>query len=449
MARVSVEHEEIVPNARGLIRTFAGHNYEFGESIADLIDNSLDAGATCVRIVMEFDGAASYVMIADNGKGIAESEIREALRPGTERDYVNDDKGKFGLGLKTASLRHCRRLTVVGRSDPGRRRIAARELDIDDIERSNKWRVKVVEPSQKAAELLDANTGTVVIWEKLGKLMGYQNAWGKRAENHFNRLKSELDEHLSMVFHRFLAREARRKKPLEIWIGDVKLEPWDPFARDEKATQELGEKTIDVAGTRGKGLVVYRPYVLPNKSKFSSVKAFEKYGHNSWNARQGLYVYRADRLIQAGGWSRLRTLDEHTKYARASIDFQRDLDDAFELNVSKNWFKLPDDLRERLDQELETLFRVAKRSYKPDGPDGGSKPHQPEAGADKQKSGKGSSQQHSRAGAEDDEDDEDEVTDPRPALESAARAAGETAALRKIVSMLSRLHPAVARELGW
>lgn len=448
MAPVSVEHEEIIPNARGLIRTFSGHNYEFGESVADLIDNSLDAGATCVRIVMEFDGEDSYVMIADNGKGIAEPEIREALRPGTERDYVNDDKGKFGLGLKTASLRHCRRLTVVGRHDPSKRRIAARELDIDDIEKSNKWRVKVVTPSQKAADLLDAHTGTVVIWEKLGKLMGFQNAWGKHAENHFNRLKSELDEHLSMVFHRFLAKEAKRKKPLEIWIGNVKLEPWDPFARDEKATQELGEKTIAVAGTRGKGLVVYRPYVLPNKSKFSSLKAFEKYGRNSWNARQGLYVYRADRLIQAGGWSRLRTLDEHTKYARASIDFQRDLDDAFELNVSKNWFKLPDDLRERLDEEIETLFRVAKRSYKPDGSDG---PKPQPAGPDKTKNGKGASGGGRRSNDEDhdDDDDEEDITEPRPALESAARAAGETGALRKIVSKLSRLHPAVARDLGW
>jgi signal transduction histidine kinase len=99
------EYEEIIPNPRGLIRTFAGHNYTFGESVADLIDNSLDAGATCVRVIMEFDGPQSCIVIADNGAGLAESQIKEALRPGTERDYDNDDKGKFGLGVTSRTLR--------------------------------------------------------------------------------------------------------------------------------------------------------------------------------------------------------------------------------------------------------------------------------------------------------------------------------------------------------
>lgn len=442
MTREATEHEEIIPNPRGLIRTFAGHNYTFGESVADLIDNSLDAGATCVRILMEFDGAHSFVMIADNGAGLAESEIKEALRPGTERDYTIDDKGKFGLGLKTASLRHCKNLTLVGRRDPVRKRIAARELDVDDIEKSNKWRVKIVAPPAQAADLLAETPGTVVVWKKIGKLMGFQNAWGKFAQNHFNRLKRELEDHLSMVFHRFLSQEARRRKPLEIWLGKQKLEPWDPFARDEPATTDLGEHAIAVAGTHGKGMVVYHPYILPNKSRFSSLRAFERYGRNSWNSRQGLYVYRADRLIQAGGWSRMRTQDEHTKYARAAIDFQRDLDDAFELNVSKNWFKLPEDLRQQLDEHLEVLFREAKSAYRPDA----SSTPGPRPPLSQQHDSPKAAERPPRSPPQ---PEPDAIVTPRDALEQAARAADAASALRKIARHLAKLHPEIARDLGW
>lgn len=437
------EHEEIVPNPRGLIRTFSGHNYTFGESVADLIDNSLDAGATCVRILMEFDGPKSFVMVGDNGAGLVATQIREALRPGTERNYDNDDKGKFGLGLKTASLRHCTNLTLVSRSDRKRKRIAARELDVEHIEKTNNWTVKVVEPPKEAAQLLDKTTGSVVVWRKLGRLMGFQHAWGRHAENHFNRQKRELEEHLSMVFHRFLAGEAARKKRLEIWIGNLKLEPWDPFAREEEATIDLGEQAWKIAGSNGRGLVVYHPYILPNRNRFSSPKAFDRYGRGSWNSRQGLYVYRADRLIQAGGWSRMRTQDEHTKYARASIDFQRDLDDAFELNVSKNWFKLPEDLRANLEGELETLFREAKKAYKPDGPSAGSKlvpGPAPKPRPVPKGTRKPEPETEPEAGVD---------LTPREALEEAARAADELAALGKVAKQLQRLHPEVARELGW
>jgi len=253
-----------------------------------------------------------------------------------------------------------------------------------------------------------------------------------------------------MVFHRFLAGEARRKKPLEIWLGSLKLEPWDPFARTEEGTKDLGEHAWKIAGGKGRGLVVYHPYILPNRGKFSSSRAFEHYGRANWNASQGFYIYRADRLIQAGGWSKMRTQDEHTKYARASIDFQRDLDDAFELNVSKNWLKLPEDLRDHLETELEVLFRAAKKAYKPDG--GGrnvSPPHKsspaPSSGG-KQGGQQGPQAPGPRPSPQVEPEPELRASD---ALENAARAAGELPALRKVITKLRKLHPEVASDLGW
>ena len=95
---------EVIPSARRMIRSQRDMGYEFASAVADLIDNSVEAKASTVRVNVEWDGAASSVMIADNGEGMSPDELREALRFGSERDYDDADLGKFGLGLKTASL---------------------------------------------------------------------------------------------------------------------------------------------------------------------------------------------------------------------------------------------------------------------------------------------------------------------------------------------------------
>ena len=89
-----------------------------------------------------------------------------------------------------------------------------------------------------------------------------------------------------------------------------------------------------------------RPYILPNQIRFSSADAHARAaGPKRWNRQQGLYVYRHDRLIQSGGWNRLRTLDEHTKLARISLDIPDGADGAFQTNVSKMNVILPESLR--------------------------------------------------------------------------------------------------------
>jgi hypothetical protein len=444
--------EDITPGARGLIRTFSGYGYEFGQSVADLIDNSIDAGATRVDIEMEFDGPNSWMMIADNGVGVSRSALREALRPGTERNYEKDDKGKFGLGLKTASLTHCTKLTIVSRTDPGRRRLDARTLDVHHIRETNKWEVLVVSPPDRAASKLASHTGTVVLWERLESLLQYQIPWGKRAENRFFELVDQLERHLSMVFHRFLSGEARRKKPLEIWINSRKIDPWDPFARSEKHTQDLGIQEIEIHTAHGKGIVAFHPYILPNQKQFSTPAEFKRLGRDRWNDLQGFYVYRCDRLIQAGGWSRMRAKDEHTKYARASIEFQRDLDDAFNIGTSKTSVRLPEELRAQLEEPVNMLARAARTAY-----DAGAKST---GGDTNSRSAASSASKSASAGITGDgrrpkpsvgnnAPMSPPKIEPRVALERAAAAAGETSSLERIVDELRKQFPEVARAFGW
>lgn len=438
---------EVIPSAKRLIHSLRDVGYDFKHAIADLVDNSITAGATSIFIDMRFDGKDSFVRITDNGKGMNGSTITEAMRFGTERDYDADELGKFGLGLKTASLSQCSRLTVASRIDQNVRRIEARQWDLAHIEQSNKWEIIDLSPDERPddlVELLRNSTGTVVLWEILDRVLGYKIPWGDRARKGFLTLAEELDQHLGMVFHRFLSGEARRRKKLKIILNGTSVEPWDPFARDETATISLPLKQIEISGDNGPGLVAYTPHILPPRAKFSSNNAFNRYaGPGKWNFQQGFYIYRADRIIQSGGWSHMRAPDEHTKLARVALDFWPDLDSAFDLNVAKARVNLPASLRTQLEPHIEQLVKQARKAYTPDS-DGTSLSAKKPGATLPIPAGKQGSEAVSGgnpAGLH--------YKDIGIALEQAAEDAGESAALKRIRQTLIKQNPETAKEIGW
>lgn len=360
---------EVIPSAKRLIHSLRDIGYDFKHAVADIVDNSIAAKASQVAIDMKFNGEDSWLRIADNGTGMSGTTITEAMRFGTERGYEADELGKFGLGLKTASLSQCFRFTVASRIDRNTRRIEVRQWDLEHVESTNRWEIIDVPASDRPDKLikpLQNSTGTVVLWEQLDRVLGYKIPWGDHARKGFFRLAEELDLHLGMVFHRFLSGEARRRKKLKITINDTTVEAWDPFARSEKATISLPGQEFEITSNGGPGLVAYRPYILPPRERFSSLKEFERLaGPGKWNYQQGFYIYRADRMIQSGGWSHMRTSDEHTKLARVALEFMPDLDSAFDLNVAKARVNLPASLKQQLKSHIEQLVKQARKAYAP------------------------------------------------------------------------------------
>jgi hypothetical protein len=439
---------EVIPSARRLIRSLRDVGYDFRHAVADLIDNSIAARATTVAIDMRFDGKNSWLRIADNGLGMNGTTITEAMRFGTERDYEADELGKFGLGLKTASLSQCLRLTVASRTDRSAKRIEARQWDLAHVEKSNRWEIIDIPADERPdalVEPLQSSTGTVVLWELMDRVLGYKVPWGDRAKNGFLKLADELDRHLGMMFHRFLSGEARRRRKLRITLNGTLVEAWDPFARDEKATLRLSSNQIEVHGDDGPGLVAYTPYILPSQERFSSLKAFTRSaGPGKWNYQQGFYIYRADRMIQSGGWSYMRTSDEHTKLARVALDFWPDLDSAFDLNVAKARVNLPADLKAQLQPHIEQLIKQARKAYSPL-PEN---PSPPSGGAGSRGSGSGDGRRTSPHGRS--------VSEPTTgnshigrALDDAASAIGEDSALKRIRKALKNKDPDTATQIGW
>lgn len=436
---------EVVPSAARLATTLRDVGYDFKAAIADLVDNSIAAKATRVDITPRFSEGDSWIRISDNGKGMSSGTLNEALRYGSQRErYEPNELGKFGLGLKTASHSQCLRLTVATKQY-GSQQIEAREHNLDHFIETDRWEIKAI-PSDQQTRLLtqplqQLRSGTVVLWQNLDRLLSYKDPSGRWAKKGFLRRVEELDQYLGMVFHRFLAGEIFGSPKLRIYIGKSEVELWDPFCRDEPHTEELLTEEFDVLLDNRRGKAVFTPFVLPNIHKFSTRDAHKRAGRGRWTASQGLWIYRADRLIQDGGWSNLRTADEHTKYVRAALDFYPDMDDAFGINIAKMRVSLPRDLRGGLKGPITRVTKRAKELYK-----AGDKPT-PTAQPSKKRrqssriTGRGTGSANTKTSGM--------ILRISQSLRRSASNVGETEALDKIKRELKHIDKESADALGW
>jgi hypothetical protein len=423
---------DVTPSARRLTDSLRDIGYDFVAALADIVDNSVAAGATEVDVEIVFEGAQSYVLIADDGDGMTESELNEALRFGTRREYELGDLGRYGLGLKTASISQCRRLTVVSRRALTYRRLAAKTLDLDHIEATDRW--EVIDPltdsaAAKSLEWVADAPGTVVVWQNLDRVLPERRPEGGWAKRRLEQLAGRSRDYLGMVFHRFLEGNALRDRALTITVNGEKAAPWNPFAPLEDHRVALPRQRFEVAVGNLYGHVSLQRYVLPPRSRFSSLAEFERMsGPLRWNRQQGLYIYRADRLIQHGGWCGIRAADEHTKFARAALDFQTDLDVLFQINVAKMRVSLPAEVRTLLERPIHELCHRADATYRKDAQQG----IPPKAGV--------------RSGEPAGRSDAGVIG---TALMSAALDAGEHAAFIRIMDKLRSVSPEIAEGLGW
>lgn len=431
----------ITPSAARLTESLRDIGYDFPAAVANIVDNSVMAGATRVEILIEFDGLDSSVTVADNGCGMTANGLVEALRYGTRRTYARGDLGRYGLGLKTASLSQCRSVTVVTRSSLTATRISVRELDLDLIAEWDEW--LVVDPVRSPAvaharDWLAEGPGTVVMWRKLDRVLPEKHPDGGWARRRLQAMAAKTAEHLGMVFHRFLENIGDRE--LVITVNGEKVQPWNPFAPGEPARVELVPQRFEVAIGDAAGTVTLQRFVLPSRDHFSSAAEFERLsGPLNWNRQQGLYIYRASRLVQWGGWNGVRGIDEHTKLARAALDFDTDLDAAFHINVAKMRVTIPPQLRQMIERPINELCGQADSTYRKTTRHAGD--------------GTGSGDGGGTAGRRPPWAAPDPPTgmlggDAGLALRAAAMHAGEYDAFQRIVTTLKDQAPDVATALG-
>lgn len=409
--------------------------YDFASAVAELVDNSISAGAQHVEVMLEFAGRDSWVRVADDGTGMNSALLDEALRFGSNRRYGENDLGRYGLGLKTSSLSQCRRLRIATRVSPQRARVLGRLLDLDHVIASDEWTVFELPKRLMDERLLGPlrdGTGTVVLWDRLDRVLHYADPDGGWARRRIETLTGRVRDHLGMVFHRFIEGSSASGERVVLTVNGEKARAWDPMASDEPATTVLPPQRLELPLASGSGCVLFRPYVLPTRDQFSTPAEFERLsGPLKWNRQQGLYVYRADRLIQSGGWCGLRAADEHTKLARASLDFTPFLDDQFHLNVAKTQVRLPQEIRPALERAVSELCGEASRRYRHEGEPDDLSLDQSES------SSRPSAARHP------------DLKSVGLALRAAAMRNGDLDALNRLERTLQHDNPDVAEALGW
>jgi len=356
-----------VPSARRLITSLRDLGYELVDAVAEIVDNSIEAKANFVQVNIVFAGEESYLLIMDNGEGMTPPQIKEAMRFGSTRDYGQEDLGRFGLGLKTASLSQCDELVVASRQGVQRARINSYMWSMSHVSKSDRWEILKVSPNDLPPEAIShlGNTvGTVVCWRRLSRLLGYRWPSGKHAEQESKRIVAELKFGLGATFHRFLSGELGRKRT-GIFVNGEPVEPWDPFCRAHKNTDVLPPFKAALSCGAQVGELIFRPFILPAAKSFSSTSEFLRAGGlKKWNKQQGFYIYRAGRLLQSGGWSGLRTADEHTKLVRILVDIPSGMDHAFKVNISKMKVSIPRAVKAEILDQLAAVIRAGQEKYR-------------------------------------------------------------------------------------
>lgn len=345
----------LAPSPSALVESMRSMGYSPGTAVADLIDNSITAGAKTINIELSLEGEkAGWILIEDDGKGLDHFELRKAMKwggqgPNSARDL--NDLGRFGLGLKTASFSMGRRLTVASKKN-GNINVAV--WDLDEICNSNSWVLGVRIHTSDSSILNKCNIfknqnshGTAVLISKLDKIKTDGFSDYQKQINEKNLFLS-IKNYLALVFHRLI-----EQKKIVIKIGASEIKPWSLFGLISPCEEKWLKSTEKIDS----GKVHVQSYILPHPKRFTEEQYQIMGGPNGWNKHQGFFIYRADRLIVPGTWLGMFKSEEPYKLARISVDLRNESDNDWGLNVIKSKVRPPSYLRADLE-------RIAARSRK-------------------------------------------------------------------------------------
>jgi len=330
--------QECVPFAPSLIESMRSLGYSFPAAIADLLDNSISAKARNIDIIST-PGMEPSLIILDDGNGMTENELCEAMRYGSSNPLETrreDDLGRFGLGMKAASLSQCRKLIVVSKKEG---KVSAYSWDLDYVIDSESWMLMGFAEEEMLQfphidQLLDKEHGTYIYLSEFDRI---KEGTGNLSET-FNKCLDDMINHLALVFHKFI------DEGLIIRVNQLELEARDPFLSYHRATQRKRESSFRINNEK----ITLKPFILPHLSKLSQDDLDKVGGKDRLRSEQGFYVYRNKRLIIWGTWFRLERKDELNKLARVMVDIPNSLDYMWSIDIKKSAATLPDIIKKNM-----------------------------------------------------------------------------------------------------
>ncbi len=367
------KYEDVTPNPEYLIKSIAEQGYSLESALADLMDNSISANADKIEILIKMDKEPFTLFLADNGRGMDEKTLKSSMHfpsksPDSKRDTL--DLGRFGLGMKTASFSQTRKFTVISKEKKSSK-YAGRTWDLNLL-KDNKWNLLVNSDAEVTKILLDYKEqskshldafdtfepNTLIVWYGLYKYEDYIEE-----SNRQSALKREITEvttdHLSLVFHRFMERKA---SPLQIRVNNIRLHPFNPFPTNEKDLRSVEFKQKGF----GTDSIKLEGFVLPSRSidetKESSITQWTT-RYRSLTDMEGIYIYRANRIILFGGWNGLIKKAPRLQLARLRVEIGNSVDHLLHLNVAKSQVIIPHDLKDAFESYINDLKEEATKEF--------------------------------------------------------------------------------------
>ncbi len=364
--------EEAYPNPEYLIKSIAEQGYSLETALADLMDNSISANADKIEVLIDMEAEPFRLFLVDNGDGMREEALIKNMQfpsNSPEKQRNDEDLGRFGLGMKTASFSQTRKLTVLSRYK-GETLYNGRTWDVDFL-KENGW--KIIVNSQEEIEYFileyqrlskghlnefeNFEANTIIIWNGLYKFENYLEE-----KNRKNALKKEINEvtadYLSLVFHRFMEKTI---EPLKIRINNIQVKPFNPFPENEKDFRQIEPRQSQFKSD----VIKIEGFVLPSRSIEES-----RQGLSIWTTRyrglmdmEGLYIYRADRIILFGGWNGLIKKAPRLQLARLKVEVGNKVDHLLHLNVAKSQIAVPHELRVAFEKYIDELKIEAEREF--------------------------------------------------------------------------------------
>lgn len=324
------------PSPDVLMNSMHSIGYSFKTAVADIIDNSISAHAGEIKIYTPINDDL-FISFFDNGEGMSRDELLNAMKYGSDREcYGIDDLGRFGLGLKSASLSQCRKLTVASKKDGV---ISAFRWDLDSVIETKRWDCLELENDEikqlpMIKVLTEAEKGTLVVWQDFD--IAYKKSNGHVMET-LSEEVDEMEKHLSLVFHRFLNRSFNQ---IKIYINDDRIKGYDPFLEDHPKTDSQKPSIIKCENED----IRIQQFILPHQNDLSNEDVEKLGGIERLRSGQGFYIYRNDRLIIYGTWFRLASSNlnsELYKYGRIKVDIPNTLDDMWDIDIKKQNASIP------------------------------------------------------------------------------------------------------------
>ncbi len=351
--------------------------YTFPVAVADLIDNSIEAGATAidVQVFLAADGKPG-VSIADDGCGMDREGLLNAMRYGAADVDDPSRLGRFGLGLKTASTGFCRSLTLVSTPGGGVPEMFA-TWDLDVVAEKSSWLYEIGEMTPSQADTFDEardvlaqlsgdrpKKGTLVIWDKVDRLLVKKHGGEYVDPPAALRTKTrDLREHLAMIFQRYLDPDDDRATTVVIAVNGERVGPWDPFCERWAEVQPVLQNRLELENEDGEDLgeVLVRGFILPKRNEIEDPRYAEEADLRL--DKQGVYVYRENRMIAGPIWLGF-SKDPYLNQLRIDISYQAIHDGFFITGSAWSHLKFEPGLDEEITAMLRPLRIEADRRYR-------------------------------------------------------------------------------------